>query len=277
MDSIKKREEWIENSRSEFLNLAKEYQKDIIKMIRHKYIILLDLNDGDIIFSAKNMSTIAELDRQLKKIADLRGDKLLDWFIEQIETNAKLNRKYFEEITGKKGLTKAIDKAVETISTALGINDDNGLLYELSRINDPIRQIKVKAIKAISSGVNWASFASDIDNFVGKGLVEGHLRTNAFDTFQQIDRSLNYDVAIDLGLNYAMYSPGLMTTSRQFCKDRVGKVFTRSEIEGWKKLEWQGKNDNYDPFIDVGGYNCTHTLSWITDKIAFLKRPELKK
>ncbi len=200
MDSIKKREEWIERSRSEFLELAKEYQKDIIKMIRSKYLPLLGQKEGEIVFSAKNMATVAELDRQLKKIADLKGDKLLDWFIEQIESNAKLNQKYFEEITGEKGITKAIDKAVETISTALGINDENGLLYELSRINDPIRQIKVKAIKAISSGINWASFASDIDNFVGKGLVEGHMRTNAFDTFQQIDRSINYDVDIDLGL-----------------------------------------------------------------------------
>jgi hypothetical protein len=277
MDNTNDREKWIEKSREDFLKLAKEYQDDIVKMIRAKYLPLLDQKDGNIVFSAKNMSTIARLDTELKKISNLKGDKLLEWFVEQIEYNAKLNKNYFEEMVGEKGVSKAIEKATKTLSISLGIADQNGLLYDLSRISDPIRQIKAKAIKAISSGLSWGSFSNDITNFVGKGLVEGHMLTNAYDTFQQIDRSINYDVALDLGLNYAMYSPGVMKTSRQFCKDRVRKVFTRAEIEGWKKLEWQGKNDNYDPFIDVGGYNCTHTLSWITETIAFQRRPELRK
>ncbi len=277
MDRIDDREKWIEKSREHFLKLAKEYQDDIVKMIRAKYLPLLDQKNGDIVFSAKNMATIARLDAKLKKISNLKGDKLLEWFAEQIENNAKLNKNYFEEMTGEKGVSKAIEKAINTLSISLGLTDQNGLLYDLSRINDPIRQIKAKSIKAISSGLSWGAFSNDITNFVGNGLVEGHMRTNAYDTFQQIDRSINYDVALDLGLNYAMYSPGLMKTSRQFCIDRVGKVFSREEIDSWKKEEWKGKNDNYDPTIDVGGHNCTHTLSWITDKLAFIRRPELRK
>jgi hypothetical protein len=272
----KERIKWIENSREEFLEIAADYQDALIKAIKDGYLPKLTTKDGKIIFDAKNMATIVQLDNSLKKVANLKGDKLLDWFLEQTERNGQQNKSYFSEIIGKKGIDKAYKAAMELVLLRLGYDGkkftENGLLYDLSRVSDPIRKIKAQAITAISQGQSFFEFQKSIGSFVTgaekPGLIENHFRTNAYDTFQQIDRTIGNNMAVSLELNYALYSEGLMTTSRKFCIDRVGKVFSRKEIEGWKKLDWDGKNPNYDPLTDVGGYNCTHTLDWITDDLA---------
>lgn len=41
-------------------------------------------------------------------------------------------------------------------------------------------------------------------------------------------------------------------------------------------LDWEGKNQiGYNPFIDLGGYNCRHKLRWISRELAEAKRPEV--
>lgn len=41
---------------------------------------------------------------------------------------------------------------------------------------------------------------------------------------------------------------------RPFCRERVGKVYSRREIDGWDN----GQLPN--PFVTLGGYNCRHAL-----------------
>jgi hypothetical protein len=272
----KDRSKWVEDSRAEFLNIAADYQDALIKAIKDRYLASLNIRDGKITFDAKNMATIGRLDSELKKVADLKGDKLLEWFFEQTQKNGQQNKAYFTDIVGKKGIEKAYSLAMESILLRLGYDGKefikNGLLFDLSRVTDPIRKIKAETIKAISQGQSFFEFQKSISSFVtggqNAGIIENHFRTNAYDTFQQIDRTISNNMAVSLDMNYAVYSEGLMTTSRKFCIDRVGKVFSRKEIESWRKLDWDGKNDNYDPLTDVGGYNCTHTLDFITDDLA---------
>ncbi len=278
----KSRNQWVNDSREEFLQIAADYQDALIKAIKEGYLPKINTKDGKIIFDAKNMATIGKLDTELKKIAALKGDKLLEWFLEQTQKNGQQNKSYFSEIVGKKGIEKAYNIAMESILLRLGYDGskfiENGLLFDLSRVNDPIRKIKAETIKAISQGQSFFEFQKSISGFVtggqNAGIIENHFRTNAYDTFQQIDRAIGNNMAVSLELNFAMYSEGLMTTSRKFCRDRVGKVFSRKEIEGWRKLDWDGKNENYDPLTDVGGYNCTHTLDWITDDLAKILKPD---
>jgi len=117
--------------------------------------------------------------------------------------------------------------------------------------------------------------------FVGKpgeGMLERYWSTNSFDLFQRIDRTANLVYADKLGLNHAIYSGTLEEDSRPFCVTRVNKVFSRPEISKWSDLNFQGKPKiGYDPFVDCGGFNCRHHLSWISDGVAFHLRPELKK
>ena len=104
---------------------------------------------------------------------------------------------------------------------------------------------------------------------IGQGMLERHWKTNSFDLFQRIDRAANFAYAEQFGLTWAIYSGTLMADSRPFCIERVNKVFNRDQIASWSDLEFQGKPKiGYNPFMDCGGFNCRHHLSWISEPLA---------
>lgn len=110
----------------------------------------------------------------------------------------------------------------------------------------------------------------------GQGMLERHWKTNSFDLYQRIDRTANLVYADKLGLDYAVYSGTLEEDSRPKCIKSVNKVFSRTEISGWKNEEFQGKPKvGYDPFVDCAGYNCRHSWSWISDELAEKLRPDI--
>ncbi len=103
----------------------------------------------------------------------------------------------------------------------------------------------------------------------GQGMMERHWRTNSNDLFNRIDRAIQFAYADQFGLNWAIYSGTLEEDSRKFCIDRVNRVFNREQIADWANLEFQGKPKiGYDPFMDCGGFNCRHHLSWVSEGVA---------
>jgi hypothetical protein len=119
------------------------------------------------------------------------------------------------------------------------------------------------------------------------GGLQKHFKTFAYDTYAQFDRATGSLYAVKLGLNAGIYSGTQVDSSRPFCaggKDsqsgivftsKIGRVFTREEIDSWAKLDFQGKPDNYVPAEDCGGHNCQHKIDWISDNLAVKLRPEL--
>jgi hypothetical protein len=73
-----------------------------------------------------------------------------------------------------------------------------------------------------------------------------------------------------------IYEGGIYDDTCDFCKERNGQVFTIREAEEWKNLEWPEKNEGYNPLRDMGGRDCRHFPSYISDELAVVMRPELK-
>ena len=64
--------------------------------------------------------------------------------------------------------------------------------------------------------------------------------------------------ADQIGLNHFTYTGTTVRDSRDFCKNHVGKTYTKEQIENiWASQSWSGKSSG-DPFIVRGGYNCRH-------------------
>lgn len=270
----RQRKEWAKESRAELIDIAKEYQALLINAIKNKYIDSLDINGKVIVFNTKNLLSLQRLNNLLDEVSKLQGAKLIDFMFGKIQTSAKLNLDYFSSLV-EGGVKKAYDLASNKLLLRMGFDGNSIIkdtpLYDLSRVSDPIRRIKVEAVKAITTGSSYKEFGTTIENFIQgdkSGIIESHFKTNAYDTFQQMDRTMQFEMATSLQLDYFLFSEGLKETSRQFCIDRVGKGFTRKEIEGWKDLTFDGKpKENYDPFIDVGGHNCEHQLDAVTKEI----------
>jgi hypothetical protein len=51
-----------------------------------------------------------------------------------------------------------------------------------------------------------------------------------------------------------------ITTTRDFCRRNLNKVFTEEEARNvWSNQSWSGKSGS-DPFVNRGGYRCRHSF-----------------
>ena len=235
----------------------------------------LETDNGKIKTTAKNFSKVSSLYKvlgewQVKYKGTMLG-RVLDWAGRIIN----LNDDYFGEIEDVPETLQ--DKARKLVLQRWGYDGKNiipGGYFEYLFNNQAIAQRVAGLVnQSIQQGISLAEFQKLFKSvFVGKpglGMLERHWKTNSFDLFMRIDRATNLVYADELGFNFAIYSGTLEKDSRPFCIKRVNKVFSRDEISGWKSLDFAGKPKiGYDPFIDLGGYNCRHHLSFISKALA---------
>lgn len=93
----------------------------------------------------------------------------------------------------------------------------------------------------------------------------------AHDSIMDFHNTVNLKKADDLGFKYFLYYGSAMTTTRDFCFRRIGKVFSREEIESWVH-SWSGKSG--PAMTNRGGYRCRHhwrpvRKDWIKDEGKF--------
>lgn len=232
--------------------------------------------EGRITSSAANYSLLGELNKIGREIKDGEKRKLIGDVVDDLIKQGDLVKMYFNKFLEleRTGIQRKVHKE---LLYRIGYDGkgfvDRGVLFDLYNDDSPIRQVKAMTVKAIASGKAFKEFVDDMEGFVlgdenKLGVTSAHLLTATRDVFAQNDRSLTKQYADELGLDKFIFSGGLMRTTRDFCRQRNGKIFTRKEIESWKDLDFDGKPAGYSPFYDVGGYNCRHVLDPISDEVA---------
>jgi len=98
-----------------------------------------------------------------------------------------------------------------------------------------------------------------------RGLLKRYAGTYANTAFAEFDAQamLIQSNRFDLELFY--YSGSGLTDSRSFCIKRRGKVYSKKEIDGWENQKWKGKRTGSSVWISRGGYNCTDSLSPVSE------------
>ena len=120
------------------------------------------------------------------------------------------------------------------------------------------------------------SFSSMVNDF--SGILSGHRSKKgrpmsayaelyAHDAIMDFHNAVNIKKSEDLGFEYFLYYGNVMSTTRDFCRNRVGKVFSKEDIESWD-FKWAGKSG--PALINRGGYNCRHhwravRKSWVKE------------
>jgi hypothetical protein len=130
----------------------------------------------------------------------------------------------------------------------------NGKIYSATISGRPVKDVVGEVRQLLTGGQDRA----------GRPLAS-HAKTITVTRFREVDSSLMEQKAVnELGIKKFKYVGSLIKDSRQFCQDRVGKVFTIEEIRKWQDLEWQGKKQG-SSFVTRGGWNCRHHLSPVVD------------
>lgn len=234
----------------------------------------IETKDNRITFTNNNINTVSKLDKKVSKGLSKELNSLKKYVLSGVS-------KMLEGVISDYGQTdiRAIEIGQKVQKQVITHARKN--VEQLTDITPVYDQIKKQAIALMSNyeGVSLQELRERISISVrDKKAVERFYSRWTYDLYSQYQRVGANEIRKGLGLVFAVYEGGEIETTRDFCEERNGKVFHVSEVEGWVNLEWQGKPETgYNPIIDLGGYNCRHTLRWVSKEFAAMKRPEVKE
>ncbi|MCC3159690.1 hypothetical protein LJ737_20785 [Hymenobacter sp. 15J16-1T3B] len=213
-------------------------------------------------------------------------------YAEQLLELPALQQTYFEALGVAANYAALRAPMTSTLRQWFGIDAQGGLVergFLASLVADTAaeRELTTFAYQAHFSGMGITDYRAGLKLLItgqpatattpAVQSVYQRLYARSADTFSQADRLLQAQAAERLGFSAYLYQGGLIASSRPFCKTRNGKVWLAAEIDGWADLKFDGKPDPYDPWTQLGGYNCRHSLNAVPNRIAITLRPELKE
>lgn len=263
---------------------VKENEAILLREVLDKFVDNLDTKDGKIANTLRNKRLIASLDKIFQTFGREHGVAIASGIVSGVQEIFQFNKSYYSAFEDSAKLVPINAEVQTTLNTWLGVGDggklvENGYLSTLiqdATVKNQIRDFMVRAVVG-GSGLmetRQALKQTIVGDKQNAGALQKYYRNFVYDTFSQVDRTAAKITADKLKLRFAIYEGGLIETSRKFCKDKNGKVFSREEIADFDPKE--AKPPNYNPFTDLGGYGCRHHLNWIPDALAFILRPELK-
>lgn len=260
-------------------------QRELLKRVLNDFVDKMDKDeDGNIKNTLENKRRFSMFDTVYNRFAKDNGLAMVQSIADGVTRIVDFNANYFSAFTGSAQLGAINSNVKETLTAWLGLTtrgnvEPNGYLDTLIKDATVKNQIKNIVLKSVVSQAGYFETKKALQNHIEGtpdklGALQRYYRNFAYDTFSVVDRTNGKIFADKLKFNYAIYEGGLIETSRKFCEDHNGKVFSREEISKFKPTEAIGPG--YDPFTDLGGFGCRHHLNWIPDSVAFALRPELK-
>lgn len=260
--SIKKELANLDEVPDEFINAVEKENKKVFDAV-FKLLTELDQVDGNISPTAANL-------QRIQLITNALSDALFDGgyldavkkYVKEFESHGEIIKDVFK----KNFQVKENPLYQEVIKNAqrntLKLFDEAAIENVLAT---PVRDILTQSI---TTGMKFSDMTKNIKDFIeGSSEVDGRLvkyaKTYAHDSFTIFDRSFTQAVNKDVDVQFWEYAGNEIRDTREFCRDRVGKVYSNEEIKSWAAEDWQGKNPNTTEdtiFNYLGGYNCRHTL-----------------
>jgi hypothetical protein len=220
----------------------------------------LSIGDDLIKYNQSNIGIIEKLIIELKKLDDplkrlgtyiLKGVRTLLG-----ETAKQLNTVDTRAISQSKPV---FDRIMKHAATNVSSN------LNLSTAFNEIKEVSMRLMSR-PQGIALTELRSVLqERIVDKSISEKYFARWTFDIYNQYQRAGADQVRKKLDLKHALYAGGLIESSRPFCIERNGQVFSEDEIMDWDNEDFEGKPEGYDPIIDCGGYNCRHRLEWISE------------
>lgn len=294
----RQKDRFIEKRRQVLASSITALQKRMLTRIIDRVISKLELEEGNIKRGTTNMALSAEVDKVFKE-AERDIAVIMKGVVSDYAQLTELNRSYYSSYN--KALSESVAKTVERqMNLRIGINSNgepmkDGFIDSFIKDKTVARNVKNTVLSAVMNGTpirNITTTLTDVLTGTDKaaGALERHFKTYLYDTYSQFDSETGNAYAVQLDLNYGLYEGGLVEDSRPFCVERNGKVFTREEVQAFgtskdkfggyvnkKEGLFQGKNKDYVPERDRGGYNCGHYFNWVTYAIARSIRPDIPR
>lgn len=238
-------------------------QGDIIEAI---YDIIGDLKqtNGLINRSPENlralMRKIPEIDQRI--LANPELQKAFESYFNTFKQTTGILNNYFTN----QGLPV---KSYTELTQLLTKNTADALLQ--NGINGEFRKGIIDTITShVTNGTPMAKLRKSIAETIADKSLEKYSGQIAHDAIYQYQRQYSQAITQDLGLEHYFYKGTKIATTRGFCAGKVGKAFTKAEVEAWADKEWSGKIEGTTKETiktNLGGHNCRHLLVPVTKSV----------
>jgi hypothetical protein len=266
-------------------NKVQAAQRGLLKLVLEDFLDGMETDEaGNIKNTLANKRRFSMFDTVFNRYIKDKGLEVVKTIAEGVGRVADFNQQYFSVLDRSALLAPIHDNVRETLGAWLGLNSrgnvaPNGYLDTLLKDSTVKNTIKNIALKGVISQNGYNDLKKTLalhieGNQEQTGALQRYYRNFAYDTYSITDRTAAKIYADKLKFNFAIYEGGLIETSREFCEEHNGKVYSREEIGKMKPTK--AIPPGYDPFTDMGGYGCRHHWNWVPDAVAYSMRPELR-
>jgi hypothetical protein len=127
-------------------------------------------------------------------------------------------------------------------------------------------------MKVLQQGVSGQASSKQLTQTLTETLSENGLsakwaKNQVNDGLYQFSRNYTETVSADLGLQHYLYAGVQIDSTRTWCAEKVGKVFTRAQVLEMAGDSWSGKIPGTNAgniLVRAGGYGCKHRFIPIT-------------
>jgi len=290
---LKSRVNLIERKEKQFAKRLRLFREGLVKDLINQLLAEMSTTSGVIDNSIGNLSLMNKIDQIYEQaINGTAGKTFTGKVAGDVDDIIDLNKKYYTKLLPGKNITGTLQVAGDYTKTYLGVSTEARAVSSGSIISDAMKpgswtsRIKAALINSVENSVDERVFRKAIGR-VGRDYDKEVMKKlpNVYDKTENV---MGKQVASQEEMHFAYYQGGIMAKTREFCEVRNNQVFHISEIAkfgtssdeygGYTNKsagEFQGKTDVYDPFIDLGGYNCRHRYFYISNEAGFSLRPDL--
>jgi len=298
---------FIEDHNGLLKSQVKKMQLELIKRLLVELVPKMEIEDGVIKNSMKNIRILENLNKTFTQFDLAVGANTTSTFVAGFYQLNLFENKYYMTLNKagadfKKKLFETVLKETEKkMMYRLGIIEGStkyrtgsfleGFVSDKTILNE-VRDYVLKSVGSQKSVVDFGEGLKGLIDGVNEnqGLFERYYQQYAYDTYSEYNNTYAEQLAAGLDLQCFIYTGGLIDKSRPFCEEHNDKVFTRNEVTDIdKESAWVNWVDpktgepptyiasfpGYDPLVNLGGWNCRHKLSWITNEMAIEERPEI--
>lgn len=229
-----------------------------------KYIKAFETKGGQILLNKRNLALLAEFNTWYQAVIEQTGFyDALQKFINEFDKQGTITADYFRKEFGSAIIS----------SLSMEIIEQRKLLTAEVFINSIIDSefkfyIKNHVTNAVLGKSTFSETLNTLQTIItGDDRIDGKLvqysKQVAYDSFAITDRTFTHSVSEAIKAEWFKYSGGKRAGTRPFCLSRFNRYFHKKEIEGWAKMDWQGKVEGTDKvtiFDLAGGYNCKHSI-----------------
>lgn len=233
---------------------------------------------GRILFNVRNIAAAERVGFAVQSIHSRSAGGFARMIVRGLLRIFRINTGYFREEPTPVELTSSLEgRMLNLIMKAYGYDVASGSViaggYLEANLRSPghAQAISRRISEAIAGRLPLRDFVRTFRqefNRPGSALnAEHHYNRFARDLYHEFDRMVQNEYAQQLGLTHVIYAGTVKDNTRPFCERRVNNIYTAEELNKWNNQQWKGKKPG-PVQVNLGGYNCRHTLSWVTEETA---------